>query len=374
MSASYLVPATLVSATDLALTASNSAAGLAAEGVAAADGAVASVALPVVVGASLLGALGYRCCRKRQRPEEKDSGGCGGINASAWGGVDRVTSLESRLARAEERLGRLEESRPAKAARLGLGTVEQPLPLHLEEAIAPQAAAGETGCLMRVLDKQATVDLVEQRLKDLKDDLRQTIDQQFAGVWIRLGEKAHKTDVKRLDGQVSELQGRLEDMADKVEDIDHLDRRVSCLRDRLEEKPSKEWFERVRALHDDSQGNPDAQQPHAAASASSDATSADARRRLAKFPDHISVICERALPEIRAKTLLAPRTMPCRDLEPCLRKHVWEESGVALAPGKPLCFYAGDEPVEADDSMAELYERFKAEDGYLHIRYSADDA
>eukprot|EP00928_Gymnodinium_smaydae_P037101 TRINITY_DN25810_c0_g4_i2.p1 TRINITY_DN25810_c0_g4~~TRINITY_DN25810_c0_g4_i2.p1 ORF type:complete len:124 (-),score=30.70 TRINITY_DN25810_c0_g4_i2:135-506(-) len=105
--------------------------------------------------------------------------------------------------------------------------------------------------------------------------------------------------------------------------------------------------------------------------------SAEASRILAKYPDRIPVICERGprsdLPEIEKRKFLVPGTMLCGEFKYIIHKHINQTASVAIASDQTIyLFVAGTSP-KTGALMSEIYEQYKASDGFLYITYSAEN-
>lgn len=108
--------------------------------------------------------------------------------------------------------------------------------------------------------------------------------------------------------------------------------------------------------------------------ASADNCPAEVRRILAKYPNHVPVICKGGAPgsgfaAIRKK-LLVQNQMVTKDLKEVVRKHAEAQPLAGIAKGAPLCILAGGVPIEAADMLvSELYRRCRATDGFLYVTY-----
>merc|ERR1711933_146749 len=105
--------------------------------------------------------------------------------------------------------------------------------------------------------------------------------------------------------------------------------------------------------------------------------SAEARRILAKYPDRIPVICEKAarsnLPDIEKKKFLVPGTMLCGEFKYIVHKHINQAADVALASDQTIYLFVNGTSPKTGALMSEIYEEHKADDGFLYITYSAEN-
>merc|ERR1719188_1873382 len=103
--------------------------------------------------------------------------------------------------------------------------------------------------------------------------------------------------------------------------------------------------------------------------------SAEARRILAKYPDRIPVICEKALrsdlPEIDKKKFLVPGTMLCGEFKYIIHKHINQQA--TIASDQTIYLFVNTTSPKTGALMSEVYDQYKAEDGFLYITYSAEN-
>eukprot|EP00927_Polykrikos_kofoidii_P015788 TRINITY_DN17067_c0_g1_i1.p1 TRINITY_DN17067_c0_g1~~TRINITY_DN17067_c0_g1_i1.p1 ORF type:complete len:129 (+),score=23.39 TRINITY_DN17067_c0_g1_i1:54-440(+) len=105
--------------------------------------------------------------------------------------------------------------------------------------------------------------------------------------------------------------------------------------------------------------------------------SAEASRILAKYPDRVPVICERAprsdLPDIEKKKFLVPGTMLCGEFKYIVHKHINQSVKVSIAADQTIYLFVGGTSPKTGALMAEIYDHYKAADGFLYITYSAEN-
>merc|ERR1712146_782401 len=99
--------------------------------------------------------------------------------------------------------------------------------------------------------------------------------------------------------------------------------------------------------------------------------SAEARRILAKYPDRIPVICEKAarsdLPDIEKKKFLVPGTMLLGEFKYIIHKHINQTGTVSVAPDQTIYLFVKKSSPKTGALMSELYEQHKAADGFLYV-------
>eukprot|EP00933_Yihiella_yeosuensis_P055846 TRINITY_DN5477_c2_g1_i5.p1 TRINITY_DN5477_c2_g1~~TRINITY_DN5477_c2_g1_i5.p1 ORF type:complete len:131 (+),score=29.81 TRINITY_DN5477_c2_g1_i5:123-515(+) len=108
----------------------------------------------------------------------------------------------------------------------------------------------------------------------------------------------------------------------------------------------------------------------------------EAKRILAKYPDRIPVICEKAarsdLPDIDKKKFLVPGTMLCGEFKYIVHKHInmnQANNGGGISADQAIYLFvanSGTSP-KTGTLMSEVYDQYKAEDGFLYIAYSAEN-
>merc|ERR1712060_20902 len=105
--------------------------------------------------------------------------------------------------------------------------------------------------------------------------------------------------------------------------------------------------------------------------------SAEARRILAKYPDRIPVICEKApksdLPDIDKKKFLVPGTMLCGEFKYIIHKHINQTASAAIASDQTIYLSVNSTSPKTGALMSEVYETYKADDGFLYVSYGAEN-
>jgi GABA(A) receptor-associated protein len=106
---------------------------------------------------------------------------------------------------------------------------------------------------------------------------------------------------------------------------------------------------------------------------------AESRRILAKYPDRIPVICEKAprsdLPDIDKKKFLVPNTMLCGQFKYIIHKHINQcaSANNQIAADQTTYLFVGNTSPKTGALMSEIYDQYKSDDGFLYITYSAEN-
>lgn len=86
---------------------------------------------------------------------------------------------------------------------------------------------------------------------------------------------------------------------------------------------------------------------------------AEARRILARYPDHIPVICERAarsdLPEIEKKKFLVPGTMLLGEFKYIVHKHLQQTRAASVASDRTVYLFVNSASPKTGAMMSEIY-------------------
>mmetsp|Transcript_49027 Transcript_49027/g.142097 ORF Transcript_49027/g.142097 Transcript_49027/m.142097 type:complete len:126 (-) Transcript_49027:199-576(-) len=108
-----------------------------------------------------------------------------------------------------------------------------------------------------------------------------------------------------------------------------------------------------------------------------DKRSAEARRILAKYPDRIPVICEKALrsdlPDIEKKKFLVPGTMLVGEFKYIIHKHINQTASASIASDQTIYLFVNSTSPKTGALMSEVYDQYKSDDGFLYITYSAEN-
>eukprot|EP00931_Biecheleriopsis_adriatica_P028519 TRINITY_DN16998_c0_g1_i1.p2 TRINITY_DN16998_c0_g1~~TRINITY_DN16998_c0_g1_i1.p2 ORF type:complete len:325 (+),score=64.81 TRINITY_DN16998_c0_g1_i1:136-1110(+) len=108
------------------------------------------------------------------------------------------------------------------------------------------------------------------------------------------------------------------------------------------------------------------------------ANAEEAKRIREKYPDRIPIICERSsysnLPQIPKSKFVVPGTMLCGEFKYIVHKQIMETmaSQRVKAEQTIYLFVNGITP-KTGTAMSELYTQFREPDGFLYIRYGAEN-
>merc|ERR1719375_2595609 len=103
----------------------------------------------------------------------------------------------------------------------------------------------------------------------------------------------------------------------------------------------------------------------------------ESRRILSKYPNRVPVIIEKAprsdLPEIEKKKFLVPGTMLCGEFKYIIHKHINQTGSATIASDQTIYLFVGSTSPKTGALMSEVYDQYKADDGFLYITYSAEN-
>merc|ERR1712187_279128 len=104
---------------------------------------------------------------------------------------------------------------------------------------------------------------------------------------------------------------------------------------------------------------------------------AEAKRILAKYPDRVPVICEKAprsnLPDIDKKKFLVPGTMLVGEFKYIIHKHLDQTGNEKIAADQTIYLFVNGSSPKTGALMSEVYDQYKSEDGFLYVAYSAEN-
>jgi GABA(A) receptor-associated protein len=103
----------------------------------------------------------------------------------------------------------------------------------------------------------------------------------------------------------------------------------------------------------------------------------EAQRMRQRYPDRVPVICERSiyseLPEIKKHKFVVPGEMLCGEFKYIVHKQIAEAMGGSLKMEQTIYIFVNGDAPKTSTRMWELYERLKSADGFLHVRYAAEN-
>merc|ERR1712054_438998 len=107
---------------------------------------------------------------------------------------------------------------------------------------------------------------------------------------------------------------------------------------------------------------------------------AEAKRILAKYPDRVPVVCEKALrselPDIDKKKFLVPGTMLLGEFKYIIHKHITQTNAASIASDQTIYLFVNGASPKTGSLMSEIYETQKSLDGFdgfLYVSYSAEN-
>merc|ERR1711972_803853 len=92
---------------------------------------------------------------------------------------------------------------------------------------------------------------------------------------------------------------------------------------------------------------------------------AESKRILAKYPDRIPVICEKAprsdLPDIDKRKFLVPGTMLCGEFKYIIHKHINQTGGAQIASDQTIYLFINSTSPKTGALLSEVYEQHKGD-------------
>jgi len=111
--------------------------------------------------------------------------------------------------------------------------------------------------------------------------------------------------------------------------------------------------------------------------AASEERLAEAQKLREQHPGRILVLCEKSphcdLPEIQRKKFAVPGTMLCGEFKYIVHKHVSEALKGSLRAEQTIYLFINGISPKTSTPMADLHAQFGAEDGFLYVRYGAEN-
>ncbi|KAF4655698.1 Gamma-aminobutyric acid receptor-associated protein-like 2 [Perkinsus olseni] len=116
----------------------------------------------------------------------------------------------------------------------------------------------------------------------------------------------------------------------------------------------------------------------------------ESRKILQKYPERIPVIAEKhersELPDIEKQKFLVPGNMLCGEFKYIVHKSIFrpdtdsqpdesgEDTAMKHSSNETIYIFVGKNVVpKTGETMNELYEKFKDEDGFLYVTYSSEN-
>eukprot|EP00929_Paragymnodinium_shiwhaense_P060916 TRINITY_DN3040_c0_g1_i1.p1 TRINITY_DN3040_c0_g1~~TRINITY_DN3040_c0_g1_i1.p1 ORF type:complete len:341 (+),score=66.87 TRINITY_DN3040_c0_g1_i1:86-1108(+) len=105
----------------------------------------------------------------------------------------------------------------------------------------------------------------------------------------------------------------------------------------------------------------------------------EARRVRQKYPDRVPLICERSayadVPELPKKKFMIPGNMTCGEFKYIVHKQLQESlaQGQNLKAEQTIYIFVNGFAPKTSTPMSELYDHWRAEDGFLYMKYGAEN-
>lgn len=123
----------------------------------------------------------------------------------------------------------------------------------------------------------------------------------------------------------------------------------------------------LRALLEGNDGVVDHQNP----------SSEEVRLMHEKYPDRVPVICEKSpyseLPQISKNKFIVPGTMLSGEFKYIVHKHIAQAMAGHLNMEQTIYIFVNGITPKTSTPMSELYDHLRADDGYLYVRYGAEN-
>lgn len=98
---------------------------------------------------------------------------------------------------------------------------------------------------------------------------------------------------------------------------------------------------------------------------------------LAKYPDRVPVMCTKSqyseLPQIEKIKFAVPGAMPCGEFKYIVHKNIVQAMGDNFRAEQTIYIFVNGVVPKTTTPMSELYEKFRADDGFLCITYGAEN-
>ncbi|CAK0821380.1 unnamed protein product, partial [Prorocentrum cordatum] len=107
------------------------------------------------------------------------------------------------------------------------------------------------------------------------------------------------------------------------------------------------------------------------------ASSKEAANYRQRYPDRVPVICERSpystgIPEMKKKKFIVPGSMLCGEFKYIIHKNLSQALAGHRGAEQTIYIFLNGLAPKTSAPMSELYERFRADDGFLYIKYGAE--
>ncbi|CAJ1407331.1 unnamed protein product [Effrenium voratum] len=103
----------------------------------------------------------------------------------------------------------------------------------------------------------------------------------------------------------------------------------------------------------------------------------EAHKIRSKYPDRIPVICDKSarstLPELPKKKFVVHGTMLCGEFKYMVHKQIADTTPEQLSVDQTIYLFINGITPKTSTPMSQLYDQFRASDGFLYIRYGAEN-
>mmetsp|Transcript_92178 Transcript_92178/g.169156 ORF Transcript_92178/g.169156 Transcript_92178/m.169156 type:complete len:163 (+) Transcript_92178:1-489(+) len=104
----------------------------------------------------------------------------------------------------------------------------------------------------------------------------------------------------------------------------------------------------------------------------------ESERILAKHPNKIPVVCEKArrcadVPNMERKKFLVPRTMMCGEFKYVIHTHLKQDCGMNATAEQTIYLFVGKKSPLTSATMADMYDEHKDADGFLYMTYASEN-
>lgn len=103
----------------------------------------------------------------------------------------------------------------------------------------------------------------------------------------------------------------------------------------------------------------------------------EARKLLLKYPDRLPVFCQRSthanLPDLPKSKFAVPRTWTCSEFKYLVHRQLTEALRGGTGVDQTIYIFVNGITPKTSSLMSELYDKYRGDDGFLHVKYSAEN-
>eukprot|EP00930_Biecheleria_cincta_P000884 TRINITY_DN102077_c0_g1_i1.p1 TRINITY_DN102077_c0_g1~~TRINITY_DN102077_c0_g1_i1.p1 ORF type:complete len:315 (-),score=47.45 TRINITY_DN102077_c0_g1_i1:239-1183(-) len=181
-----------------------------------------------------------------------------------------------------------------------------------------------------------------------REDMTGTVARKAGSMYLQVADRAIDEGVRVVDQGIKKLGEAVDQMATS-----------SSLPD-----PVKAGLRRLGGDSSASRSNPTA-----------DAD--EARKLLQKYPDRVPVFCYRSthanLPDLPKRKFAVPRTWTCSEFKYLIHRQLVEALRGGTSVDQTIYIFVNGITPKTSSVMSEMYDQFKGDDGFLHVKYSAEN-